>query len=352
MQSKVRCGVIGAGQIGLAHLEGFRKHPQAEVVAVAEINPQRRQHAVEEFRLLKAVADYRELLKDKSIDVISVALPNYLHEKVTVEALKAGKHVMLDKPMTTSARDAQKILDAWKEKKVVFMVGMNFRFNRETQMVREYVKKGTLGEVYHARAHWLRRSGIPRIGSWFTQKKYAGGGCCYDIGVHLLDCTLHCMGNFDAECVSGQVYAKFGPRGQGDGTWGMGEIDPKKPFDVEDLAVAMIKLKGGKTAILEISWAIQADSGRDHGIDLYGTEAGASLFPAKILRVRDNGKNYETITPDIKDLPVPEDRMVHFIDCVVKGTPPLVKPEESLKVQKILDAIYESSRTRKEVRIR
>jgi predicted dehydrogenase len=342
--------VIGAGAIGLDHLAGFKKHPQAEVVAVAEIHPQRRRHAAEEFKLEKAVEDYHDLLKDKSLDVISVALPNYLHEKVTLEALKAGKHVMLDKPMATSAREAQRMIDAWKEKKVVFMVGMNFRFNRETQMVREYVKNGVLGDVYHARAHWLRRSGIPRIGSWFTQKKYAGGGCCYDIGVHLLDCTLHCMGNFEPECVSGQVCGKFGQRGLGNGTWGLGEIDPKMPFDVEDLAVAMIKLKGGKTVILEISWALHADGGKDHGIDLYGTEAGASLFPAKILRVR--AGNYETITPDIKSLPLPEDRMVHFIDCVVKGIPPLVKPEESLKVQKILDAIYESSKTGKEVRIR
>jgi len=351
MDKKVRCGVIGVGQIGLAHIESFKKHPQAEVVALAELNPQRRRNAAEKHKISKAVEDYRELLKDKSIDVISVALPNYLHEKVTVAALKAGKHVLCDKPMATSAREAQRMVDAWKEMKTVFMVGMNFRFNRETQMVREYVKNGTLGEVYHTRAHWLRRSGIPRIGSWFTQKKYAAGGCCYDIGVHLLDCALHCMGNFDAECVSGQVYAKFGPRGQGNGTWGMGEIDPRLPFDVEDLAVAMIKLKGGKTAVLEISWAIQADGGKDHGVDFYGTEAGASLFPAQILRVRENGSIYETITPDMRSLPVPEDRMVHFIDCVVKGIPPLVKPEESLKVQKILDGIYESSKTGKEVRI-
>ncbi|MCY3019981.1 MAG: Gfo/Idh/MocA family oxidoreductase [Planctomycetota bacterium] len=350
MNDKVRCAVIGAGQIGLAHIEGFKKHPQAEVVAVADINAKRLSEAAGKHKVPKAVADYRELLKDKSIDVVSIALPNYLHEEVAVAALKAGKHVMLDKPMATNAREAQRIIDAWKEKKVVLMVGQNFRFNRDTQMVREYVKSGELGEVYHARAHWLRRSGIPRIGSWFTQMKYAGGGCCYDIGVHLLDCTLHCMGCFDAESVSGQVYAKFGPRGLGDGSWGMSEIDPKKPFDVEDLAVAMIKLKGGRTVILEISWAIQADSGKDYGIDLYGTEAGANLFPARILRVR--GSNYETITPDYKRLPVPEDRMVHFIDCVVKGTPPLVKPEESLKVQKILDGIYESSKTGKEVRIK
>jgi predicted dehydrogenase len=349
MSANLRCAVIGAGAIGLHHMDSWKKHPKAELVAVAEVNPQRREEAAEKHKIPKAVEDYHELLKDSGIDAVSIALPNYLHSQVAIESIKAGKHVMLDKPMATSAKEGQQIIDAWKEKKVVFMVGQNFRFNRDTQMVREYVKNGELGDVYHARAHWLRRSGIPRIGSWFTQKKFAGGGCCYDIGVHLLDCALHCMGNFDAEAVSGITYAKFGPRGLGDGSWGKGEIDPNKPFDVEDLAAAMIKLKGGKSVVLEVSWAMQADNGKDNGVDLYGTEGGASLFPAKIYRVR--GHNYETITPDFKKLPLPDDRLVHFVDCVLSGVEPLVKPEESLKIQKILDAIYESSSSGREVRI-
>jgi predicted dehydrogenase len=98
-----------------------------------------------------------------------------------------------------------------------------------------------------------------------------------------------------------------------------------------------------------VSWAVHADGGKDNGIDIYGTEGGANLFPAKILKVK--GSNYETITPDLKKLPVPEERMAHFVDCVLSGVEPLVKPEESLKVQKILDGIYESSSTGKEVRI-
>jgi predicted dehydrogenase len=351
MSSKVRCAVIGAGAIGLAHMDGFKKHPDAELAVVAETIEKRLQEALAKHKGARGISDWRALLKDKTIDAISVALPNYLHEEVTCACLKAGKHVMLDKPMTTNAKEAAKIMKAWKEKKVVFMVGQNFRFNRETQTIKAAITRGELGEVYHGRAHWLRRSGIPRIGSWFTQKKYAGGGCCYDIGVHFLDCTLHLMGTFEAEAVSGQVSTKFGHRGLGDGSWGMGEIDPKKPFDVEDLAVAMIKLKGGKTVLLEISWALHAESGRDNGIDLYGTEAGASLYPARIHKVRPEG--IVTVTPTAPaKLPVPEDRMVHFVDCIVKRTPPLVKPQESFMVQKILDGIYESSRTGKEVRIK
>jgi predicted dehydrogenase len=157
------------------------------------------------------------------------------------------------------------------------------------------------------------------------------------------------MDNFDAECVSGMTHAKFGPRGLGDGDWGRGEVDPNKPFDVEDLAVALIKLKGGKSVLLEISWAVHAPCGTDNGVEIYGTEAGATLFPARIHRVR--GSTYETIAPEMKELPLPEDRMLHFAKCLVEDQLPIVKPEESLKVQKILDAIYESSRTGREVRL-
>lgn len=349
MVGKLRCAVIGAGGIGLHHIQGFQKHPQAEVVALAELSPARRQEAADKFSIPRAVESYEELLADKEVQAVSIALPNYLHASVAVAALKAGKHVLLDKPMATSAREAEQIIAAWKEKKVVFMVGQNFRFARDAQMAKDYAARGELGELYHARAFWLRRSGIPRIGSWFTQKKMAGGGCCYDIGVHLLDCALYLLGTFEAEAVSGITQAKFGPRGLGDGSWGKGEIDPAKPFDVEDFAAALIKLKGGRSVVLEVSWALHADNGKDHGIDIFGTAGGISLYPARILKVR--GSNYETITPDFKKLPLPEDRMVHFVDCVLSGTPPLVRPEESLMVQKILDGIYESSKSGREVRI-
>ena len=349
MSKTIRAGVIGAGAIGLLHMESWKKHPHVELVAVAEINPQRRNEAIERYPEMKGYDDYREMLKDKALDAVSIGVPNYLHAPVALDAIRAGKHVMLDKPMATSAAEAQTIVDAVKQMKVQFMVGQNFRFFRDTQMVKKYCVDGYLGDVYHARAHWMRRSGIPRIGSWFTQKKFAAGGCCYDLGVHFLDLTLYLLDCFDAECVSGLTQARFGPRGLGDGTWGLGEINPDKPFDVEDLAVAMIKLKGGKSVLLEIGWASHADAGPDRHLHLYGTDGGASLWPAQIHRTK--GQSVETINPDLTQLPLPEDRLQHFADCLLNGSEPLVKPEQSLKVQKILDAIYESSRTGHEVRI-
>jgi predicted dehydrogenase len=212
------------------------------------------------------------------------------------------------------------------------------------------IQRGDLGEIYHARCFWLRRSGIPRIGSWFTQKKFSGGGCLTDIGGHMLDTCLHLIGEFDVTSVSADTHAKFGPRGAGDGTWGRSEIDPAKPFDVEDHGVALLRLRSGRTVNLEASWAgYNAADAREHGVDLMGTNAGLSLYPARMFR--QGAAGYETVHLSAVKVPYPEDRVQHFVNCVLDNKKPLVTIEESLKLQQVMDAIYASASTGKEVRL-
>lgn len=342
--------VIGAGAIGHHHIVSFKEHPAARVTALAEVSPERGREAADTHNIPELVTDYKLLLARKDIDVVSIALPNYLHAPVALAALKAGKHVMLDKPMATNARDAAKLVAAAKQKKVLLMVGQNARFTPEVQTAKQLVTKGVLGEVYHAKTAWTRRTGIPRIGSWFTQTKYAGGGCTYDIGVHALDRCLFLMGEFEAAAVSGQTYSKFGTRGLGNAGWGKSEIDPAKPFDVDDLSMALIKLKSGRTVLLEASWAAHQADPDYNGTQLFGTDAGLLLPPLKLFRPGPNG--YVTELVDVRTNLVNPNRMGHFIDCLLGKAKPYVKPEESLGVQKILDAIYVSARTGREVRLK
>lgn len=348
MSQPLRFAVIGAGAIGLNHMHSISTSPRAKLAAIAETSDQRRQEAADKFKAGLAVADYRDLLHRADIDAISIALPNYLHAPVAIAALKAGKHVHLDKPMAFNAREAAAIIALAKKNKRTFMVGQNQRFSREAQTLKHFVDNGTLGDIYHARAWWLRRAGIPRIGSWFTQKKYAGGGCLLDIGVHMLDLALHLVGNFQPVTVTGITHSRFGPRGLGGGGWGKSEIDPHAKFDVDDLAAALIKLKGGKSVILEVSWAAHICE-QNHGVQIYGTEGGGQVFPVKICKP--GATSYDIITPESVKLPVPEDRLHHFINCVLDGTKPMCLPEQSLAVQKILDGIYKSAATGKEVRL-
>ena len=340
--------IIGAGAIGYDHISSFQQHPSAKVVAIAEVSPERGREAADKFGIHELVTDYKTLLKRADIDVFSIALPNYLHAPVALAALKAGKHVMLDKPMATNAADAAKLVAEAKKQRVLLMVGQNQRFIPEVQTAKQLIAKGVLGDVYHAKTAWCRRGGIPRIGSWFTQKQFAGGGSTYDIGVHALDRCLYLMGEFDAAAVSGQTYAKFGPRGLGDGNWGKSEIDPNAKFDVDDLSIALIK--SGRTVLLETSWAAHQPEGDNNGTQLFGTEAGIKFPPLQLFRKGAHGYNTELVDhlPNLVD----GNRMVHFINVLLGVNKPYVKPAESLAIQKILDAIYLSSKTGKEVRIK
>jgi len=350
MADKLRCAVIGAGGIGIHHLVSLSSCPRASSVAISETSAPRAKEASDRFRIPRIYSDFRELLEQPDIDAVIVAVPNHLHARIAIEALQARKHVLLEKPMATNAKDAAKIVETAKKMRRIVMVAQNFRFNRHTQHAKMIMERGDLGEVYHARCFWLRRNAIPRIGSWFTQKQYAGGGCTYDIAGHMLDACLHLLNDFQVTCVSAQTYAKFGPRGLGEFDWGKSEVYPKKPCDVEDYSVALLRLKSGRTVFLEASWAaFHAEDARENGIDLMGTEAGLSLFPARVFRSTPDG--YQTVNLNLPKVPHQEDRVHHFVSCVLDSRRPLVPIEESLKLQKILDAVYLSAQTGKEVKV-
>ena len=351
MAERLRCAVIGTGSWGCEHLKSLSTCSRAVAVAIADSNAERAHAASERYGIPRSYADYRELLDQPDIDAVTIALPNYLHASAAIESLKARKHVLLEKPMATNLRDAARIIETAKKMKRVIMVAQNFRFHPHSQVARIFIEKGALGEIYHARCFWHRSSGIPRIGSWFTQKQYAGGGCTYDLGVHMLDLTFHLINDFQVRAVSAQAFNKFGTRGLGEADHSLSEIDPKKVFDVEDYSVALIRMESGRTVALEVSWAaFHASDVREKGVDLYGTEAGLSLFPTRVFRNGPSG--YETIQLSQSKLPYSEDRVHHFVSCVLDGKKPLVSMDESYKVQQALEAIYASSSSGKEVRLK
>jgi len=346
MAKSVKVGVVGCGGIGLYHIRGYQACPRAEVVALCDASPKRLSAAAGEFKIDRTYADWREIVSDPEIDVISVALPNCLHAPVSIAALKAGRHTFCDKPPATSAAEMERMIAAAGRARKKLMIGQDWRFQPDTQKVKHHIDRGDLGTLYHGHAYVLRRLGIPNLGSWFTQKKLAGGGCLYDIGVHFLDLVLHLCGAFKPISVSGMTYTKYGQRGIGKGGWGMSEVDRKAPFDVDDYACGLIRFDG-LTILLEASWALPMPVEGRHGVDLYGTQGGAHLFPAQITRLV--GGKFVTGEPKLKKLPLTTDRFTHFVDCVLDGREMVVKPEQSLVVQRILDAIYRSADSGREV---
>jgi predicted dehydrogenase len=349
---KLRVGMIGAGQIANNHCDGVGKHPGARVVAVADLSQERRKAIREKYTLEADYEKWQDLLADASIDAVAVALPNAFHAPVALAALKAGKHVLLDKPFALNQKEAKAVLAAAQKAGKVFMLGMNQRFTREAQMLRTIVARGDLGEIYHAKAFWLRRSGSPKFGTWFCRKELAGGGCMLDIGVHALDLCLHLMGNFKPVAVSGTTYTKLCNRGIGEGSWGMSDRG-EKVFDVDDFATALIKFENGATVQLDASWALHMDAANRNNVQLFGTEAGAGVNPLRVFRYSKEHKGeYESVEPDQVKIAYPHmNRSVNWIDVILGKDKPMCTPDEALAVQKILDAVYESSRSGREVRI-
>jgi predicted dehydrogenase len=342
---RIRVGIIGAG-IGAFHARGYSKCPAAQIEAICDLDTDRAGKLAAEFGVKKVFSDYRVMLDQEKLDAISVCTPNHLHAKVAVDALQAGCHVLCEKPLSVNAEEGKKIVQAAYKAKTKFMVGMNNRFRGDAQVLKQYIEAGELGDIYYARCAWIRRSGIPGMGSWFTQKQFAGGGPLIDIGVHALDLTLYLMGNPKPSSVFGTTFAKFGPKGKGLGAWGT-HIKGGK-FDVEDLAVAQIRFKNGAVLAMEASWAQHIEKDRMYA-EVYGDKAGGTLEPLRIFTEKFGQKT--DITPQFPNV-VSHDKCVeHFVDCIRLDKQPIPTGDQALDVMKILDAVYTSSKTGESVKI-
>jgi predicted dehydrogenase len=346
----VRIGLIGAGGIAEYTARDIQSHPDARVVAIADPSLERANALAERHAGAVALSDPAQLLARDDIDAVYVAVPNRLHAGLATRALEHGKHVLLEKPFAMNLAEAEATVAAADRHGRLLMLGMNQRFDANVQRARALYADGQLGAVYHAKAFWRRRSGIPRIGSWFTSRAEAGGGALLDIGVHMLDATLFILGNFRPASVSGAAFTRFGNRGLGDGSWGRSER-AFGAFDVDDFTTALIRMEDGLVIALDAAWALHQPAIDERGIDLFGDEAGLSVFNNLLHRRAADSSfvNAQGLPPGPVRLPHCN-RVHHFVNVLLGREEPIVNTTQALVVQRILDAIYESARTGGEVR--
>lgn len=349
-EKKWKIGMIGAGGISEAHLEATKDEARAEVVAIADVSQELAAYRAARHQIPLVFTDYKELLGLSELDAVILCLPNYLHYGAAIEALKAGKHILCEKPMALSAAQAEEMIAAARKAEKILMVGQNNRFRGDSLYAKRLLEEGKLGQVYLAKTGWVRRYGIPGWGSWFTQKELAGGGPLIDIGVHMLDLTLWLLGYPKPVTVLGKTYAAFGPRKKGLSEWG--RADENGRFDVEDLAIAMITFENGASMTLEASWASHIEK-ENVFLELYGTEGGTYF---QLLEDR------FTLYHEINDvpaattiLPPKENERVllfhNFIDALEGTAEPVCTPEHALYINRLIDAIYLSAKTGEAVKL-
>jgi predicted dehydrogenase len=348
----IRLGIIGAGNIGNVHMETFGKLPESvELAGVTDVFAPLAEARAKQHNIAKVYATSDELIADPAIDAVVIAVSNEWHAPIAVKALQAGKHVLLEKPMAINLEAAKTIVKAQREAGTVLMIPHQLRWESVAMQVKEQADKGALGRIYHAKAGWLRRKGIPGWGTWFTQMNKSGGGPLIDIGVHMLDLSLYLMGNPRPVSVFGATYAEFGPRKKGIGTWG--KPDWNGVYDVEDFATALIKLDNGASLSLDVSWAALLDTDSKPYVQLLGTEGGAALrgTGGKLMSEQfDREANVELQAPGSDE--GSRVRMSrHFVECIREGRVPITSVMSGYTNNLILDAIYRSSHTGREIQL-
>jgi predicted dehydrogenase len=356
---QVRVGVIGCG-IGAWHVEGYAEEPRAKVVALAGLDTDRCLRLAKEHDIPHVVGDYQELLEKVEVDAISIAVPNHLHVPIGLAAVQAGKHVLIEKPLARNAAEGEELVKAAKATGVVLAIAFNRRARSDMQVLRRHIDDGGLGDIYYAKAYWMRRAGIPGLGTWFTRKEQAGGGPLIDLGVHVLDMALWLMDNPTVVTVSAATYAKLGPQGKGNYAGSRFQAIAGMPYEVEDLATAFLRTSAGATLQLETAWAAYSGVTDEFGVSLFGDKGGAELHVKDYAEVGtlklfgDMGGAPTDSEPRLR----PKARHAghsevirRFIDSILTGAPMSPSGEEGLDRTRLIDAIYRSAELGREVRL-
>lgn len=348
---KWKIAVIGVGGIAQSHIASYRNNPEVELYAFCDINEQRLRAMGEKYGISRLYTDKDDMLRAlPEIDAVSVCTWNSAHAPCAIAALKAGKHVLCEKPMATCAAEAQEMLDTAKQAGKLLMVGFVRRYERGSALLRQLVSEDFFGELYYAKATYLRRNGNP--GGWFGDKSRSAGGPLIDLGVHVIDLTRYLMGNPKPVSVYGATFRKLFNRPNiiTPKAYHSTSAKPDDICDVEDLASAMIRFDNG--AVLQVEASFSLNLKEDTGsVQLFGTKGGARLSPELELYSEMNGymTNVTPVCPPESFSDEFQAEVNHFVHCFSTGEPCRSPAEDGVQIMRILDAVYESGRTGHEV---
>ncbi len=363
---KLRIGIIGCGGIAGAHMKAYLKQPDIEIVAGVDIVPGKAAKFMEKFGVEGAKVDYathEEMLADKSLklDAVSICTYNGQHAKPTIDALRAGLNVLLEKPFTVTLDEAIEVMKVEKETGKILSIGFQPRMDANMKMIKKIVDSGVLGQIYYIQTGGGRRRGIPAgMSTSFIKEDTAGVGALGDIGCYSLDMVLKAIGYPKPLTVSGYKSDFFGkdpnycdyPKGKGE--------EYANLFGVDDFAAAFIRLEGGIILDFRIAWAMNLDTpgdtiimGTKGSLRIPSTECwnGTVGGPMKIYH-EVAGAQVETEIPIITMKDGLFDLKIRtFLDACKNGTEAPVSTAEILYNQAIIDGIAKSAEAGKEVEI-
>ncbi|WP_078435093.1 Gfo/Idh/MocA family protein [Metabacillus halosaccharovorans] len=341
MNKKLRYGLIGAGSNAeKKHLSNYLSLPNVELVAICDVNIENAEKIAEKYKIDKVYKSYKDMINSEDLDLVSVCTPNSLHADIAIFALINGVNVHCEKPLAINAVEAQRIGDAKNKSGKKLMVGLNNRFTNEAVYLKKIIDAGYLGDIYKAKAGWVRRSGIPGRGTWFTNKDIAGGGVMIDLGVHYLDLALFLMGMPEPSYVTGATYQNFAHTTTRNRNGYIG--NPNGIFNVEDSATGFIGLKDGATVNFEFSWASNIEKDQTF-VELLGTKGGASIINGELKIHSELLDTCIDLSPNLNPNIKLMNEFEHFTNCILSEDELLAPAEHGVYMMNIIDHFYLSA---------
>jgi len=352
--AKIKIAVIGCGTIAnTAHIPAYMANTDCEIVYFCDIIFERAEAAAADFGCGKAVADYHEILKDDTVDAVSICTPNNVHASISTDCLRAGRHVLCEKPAARTYEEALEMQKICHETGKILSIGVVNRYRQGVNRIKDLIDAGELGEVYQVYASFRHHRSIPGLGGAFTTKEIAGGGVLIDWGVHFLDLMMYCIGDPLPKTVTGQTHSVLGKnmKDYAYKTMWAGPPDYSGTYDVDDFVTAIIKTHG-TTISLNGAWAQNIDK-EEMYVDFLGDKAGARFDysdPFTLYGQKDGALTETEFTyPDIEFLDFFKAEINAFIDAIKTGEKLRSHIDTVIITAQIMQAIYDSSETGREV---
>ena len=347
-----KIAIIGCGTIGNIHATAYNGCKDASLVSAVDIIAEKAKAFAEKFSISAVESDYKKVLSDPDVDAVSVCLPNYLHCQVTIDALKAGKRVLCEKPIALNMEEAESMRAEAEKQNRQCIIGVVNRFHDNVNAVKNHIENGDLGKVYHVNLVFQSYRSIPGMGRWFTTKKESGGGVMIDWGIHFVDLALYCLGSPVPVSISGAAHSELA-KNMNDyvytSMWaGPPEFDGV--YDVEEVASGLLRTSGA-TISFEGSWARNVDTNNMH-VEFLGDKGGIKLEYGGnyTLYTSKAGSLFETKQSRMKSSMF-QAEIDSFVDNISNGTKSIADISKVIVSQAVMDGFYKSSELGREIKI-
>ncbi len=333
--STLGVALVGVGAVAqINHIPALKRTPGVELVALVDRDPEKAARVAQKFGIPHAYGRIEQMLARDDVHAVDLCTPNFLHAPMATAALESGKHVLCERPIARSSEEAAGMAKAAERAGRVLMCAVQHRFRADAQLLRTFVRQGDLGEIFYAKAGWLRRRTEWDSDEWRQQKRESGGGVVLDLGFQMLDLTLWTLGGPKVTSVTASVHRS-------------------RTGEVEDSATAFFRLDSGATVTLELTWGLLMEKDFSY-LNLFGSGGAALLNPFRLHKGMHG--TLVNVTPDLSDARNQykqsiEAQIAHFVEVLRGATPPMGLATEIVPVMQLLDAVYASAAQGQEVRL-